>query len=136
MPDGLTHIIVSYIGGKRWIKGYKMTLFLSGSLMPDLFLRGGRLFLIGNQDKDFLELFLVPLHTPFVGALLCYAIALLFESKIRKTVFVMLFSGCLTHFILDLMQRTINGFGLSIETLDGYSWLYPFTWFDFQIGIF
>lgn len=136
MPDGLTHIVAGYIGAERWFKGYRMTLFLAGSLLPDIFLRGGRLFFVGQLDRDFQELYLVPLHTPFTCMLLCGVIALCFDAQIRKSAFAFLFSGCLAHFLLDLMQRTIQGFGMTLESLDGYRWLYPMSWFDFQIGLF
>jgi hypothetical protein len=113
-----------------------MSLFLLGSLLPDILLRGGRLFFLGSPHRDFVELYLAPLHTPFATALVCLAIAQFFHSEVRLKSFVLLYSGCLTHFILDLFQRTIVGFGFTAEPLDGYHWLYPFSWFDFQIGLF
>jgi hypothetical protein len=38
--------------------------------------------------------------------------------------------------VADLLQRTINGYGFTLERLDGYHWLYPFSWFDFQVGLY
>lgn len=136
MPDGLTHLVAGCIGTERWFKGYRMTLFLTGSLLPDIFLRGGRLFFVGQLDRDFKELYLVPLHTPLTCMILCGVMALCFDAQIRKSAFTLLFSGCLAHFLLDLMQKTIQGFGMTLEPLDGYRWLYPISWFDFQIGVF
>lgn len=136
MPDGLTHIVAGFIGGWRWFRGYRMTLFLAGSLLPDLFLRGGRIFLVGQLERDFLELYLVPLHTPITCALLCGAVAFVFDPRIRKTAFVTLLSGCFGHFILDFLQRGIEGYGPRLIHVDGYRWLYPFTWYDAQFGLF
>jgi len=136
MPDGLTHIVAGYIGGQRWLKDGRLTLFLLGCLMPDIILRGGRLLFMGHPQRDFLELFLTPLHTPITSLFLCLAIAQLFDSKIRRASFTLLFGGCLAHFFLDLLQCTISGYGFTVEKLDGYHWLYPASWFDFQIGFF
>ncbi len=136
MPDGLTHILASYIGGQHWLKNGRLTVFLIGSLMPDILLRGGRLLFEHSSQKDFLELYLMPLHTPFTCLVVCIALAQLFKPGIRKSACMMLYAGCLTHFILDIFQRTINGVGLTLEPLDSYHWLYPFSWYDFQIGFF
>lgn len=136
MPDGLTHVLAGYIGVQCWLKGGRLTLFLIGSLLPDMLLRGGRLFFVTHHYRDFLELYLTPLHTPITSLFLCLAIAQLFHSKIRKTTFTLLFAGCLAHFMLDLLQCTIFGFGFTVEPIDGYCWFYPISWFDFQFGLF
>jgi hypothetical protein len=113
-----------------------MTVFMIGSMLPDVLLRGGRLFFQGNPRQDFLELYIAPLHTPFACALICLGLAQLFDHKVRRTLFAFLYLGCVSHFILDLLQRTIVDTGLTVELIDGYRWLYPFSWFDFQIGLF
>ena len=136
MPDGLTHLAVGYIGVFRWLQGSRLVLFFLGSLLPDILLRGGRLLFTGHPQRDFLELYLVPFHTPVTGLLFCLALAQLFHPRIRKAAFTLLFGGCLAHFALDMLQRTINGNGFTVEVLDGYHWLYPFSWFDFQFGLF
>ncbi len=136
MPDGLTHIICGYFCGERWLKRGRLALFLLGCLIPDIFLRGGRLFFTGSPNRDFIELFLTPLHTPITGLFICLAITQFFHARIQKGVFLIIYSGCLCHFILDLMQRIINGYGFSVEPIDGYHWFFPLSWFDFQIGIF
>lgn len=136
MPDGLTHIAGGYIFGKSWLKHGQLSLFLLGCLIPDILLRGGRLLFAWSPEKDFLELYLAPLHTPVTGIFVCLALAQIFHAEIRKRAFLLLYAGCFCHFILDLFQRTINGFGFSVEPLDGYHWLFPLTWFDFQLGIF
>lgn len=136
MPDGLTHVLLGYVGVRRWIKGRRLTIFLLGCLMPDILLRGGRLLFLGNIQRDFLELYLTPLHIPITLVFICLALAQLFHSQIRRTAFKLLFGGCLAHFVADLLQRTINGYGFTLERLDGYHWLYPFSWFDFQVGLY
>jgi len=136
MPDGLTHVMVGYISVNRQFQKGWLTLFLFGSLLPDLLLRGGRLFFTGHLQRDFFELYLVPLHTPFTSLFICLALSQLFHSSIRKKSFIILYSGCLLHFFLDFFQCTIDGFGLKVQSLGGYHWLFPISWFDLQFGIF
>ena len=135
MPDGLTHIVSGYILGIKWMEKERLTLFLLGCLIPDIFLRGGRLLFIDSADRDFFELFLTPLHTPITGLFICLAATQLFHTGIQRKVFVLLYAGCLTHFILDLLQRTIYGYGFAIDRIEGYHWFFPLSWFDFQIGV-
>lgn len=136
MPDGLTHVMAGYIGVHKWITKGRLTLFLVGSLLPDILLRGGRLLFVGHARHDFLELYLTPLHTPFTALFICLALAQFFYSKIRKAAFVFLYAGCLGHFLLDFLQRTIEGVGLHAGTIGGYHWFFPLSWLDFQFGLF
>jgi len=136
MPDGLTHLITGYIGCQHWLRGGRLTLFLLGCLLPDILLRGGRLLFVAHPQKDLLELYLTPLHTPIACLFVCLAIAQFFSSKINKEAFILLYVGCFVHFIMDLLQCTIGGCGFTVERLDGYHWLYPFSWLDFQFGLF
>jgi len=136
MPDGLTHVLAGYIGVQRWIRAGQLALFLTGCLLPDIFYRGGRLFFFGHPERDFLELYLTPLHTPITCLFVCIALAQFFHAVIRKRAFMMLYAGGLAHFVPDLFQRTIMGFGLTAELIDGYHWLYPIGWHDFQFGLF
>jgi hypothetical protein len=136
MPDGLTHLLAGYVGSQRWLKGGRLTLFLIGCLLPDILARGGRLFFMGHLQIDFIELYIVTLHTPFTCLFLCLAIVQLFNSRFQREAFMLLYSGSMVHFVLDSLQRTITGFGFTRELLDGYHWLYPFSWYDFQFGLF
>ncbi|GEM_PF-1814188 len=136
MPDGLTHVVAGYVFGWKWLRRKEISLYLLGCLIPDILLRGGRLLFIWSLEKDFLELYLVPLHTPIIGIFVCVAITQFFYSQIRKKVFLLLYSGCFCHYLLDLFQRTIDGYSYSVVSLDGYQWFFPFTRFDFQVGIF
>lgn len=135
MPDGLTHALAAYLAVGRYAKGAKLALFLVGTLLPDILLRGGRLFLTAAPNRDQAELFLVPFHSPIPVAILYLGLAQLFRHGLRQTVFLWLYLGCLLHFLLDMMQRTINGAGFTFEAIDGYQWLYPISWFDFQVGL-
>jgi hypothetical protein len=136
VPDGLIHISAGYIGVSHWLKSGRLTLFLMGSLIPDILLRGGRILFIGQPQQDFIELYLTPLHTPIASLFLCLAIAQLFHATNRKSALMLILGGCLAHYSLDLLQRTINGYGFTVELLDGYHWLYPISWYDFQFGLF
>jgi len=120
----------------RYLLKGPLTIFLVGALLPDIFLRGGRLLFIGLSDSDFLELYLTPLHTPFTAIFVCLALAQFFHSQIRKKAFFLLYFGYLSHFLLDILQRTIEGPGLCIRAIGGYHWFFPFSWLDIQIGLF
>ena len=136
MPDGLIHITATYLGVCRYLTKGQLAIFFIGSLLPDILLRGGRLLFVGHPQHDFLELYLTPLHTPFSSIFVCLALAQFFHSQIRKMAFVLLYTGCLGHFVLDFLQRTIEGPGLSTRTIGGYHWLFPFSWLDAQFGLF
>jgi len=135
MPDGLTHVAAAYLGAHNYLTKGRLTLFLAGSLLPDILLRGGRLLFVGRSDHNFLELYLTPLHSPFAALFICFAIAQLFHSQIRKSAFLLLYAGFLSHFILDFLQRTIEGTGLTLRIIGGYHWLFPFSWIDGQFGL-
>ena len=135
MPDGLTHVAAGYIAGER-LQGGGLALFLLGCLLPDLLLRGGSLLLHGSAQRDFLELYLTPLHTPLTVLVLCVGLAQLFVVERRKAAFRALYAGCLLHFVLDFFQRTISGAGPTWETFEGYHWLYPLSWWDGQVGLY
>ena len=136
MPDGLTHVVVGYIGGERWLQGGRLALFLLGCILPDLLLRGGNFLLQGLARQDFLELYLTPLHTPLTVLVLCMGLAQLFGKGERKAAFYTLYAGCLVHFILDFFQRTISGAGFTPVVFEGYQWLYPLSWWDAQFGLY
>ncbi|MFC1822282.1 hypothetical protein ACFL9T_06210 [Thermodesulfobacteriota bacterium] len=136
MPDGLTHLLTGYIFLQKWLKPGPLFLFLTGGLMPDILLRGGRVLFLGHPQEDFFEMYLAPLHTPMGSLFVCIAIAQFFQSKIRRKVFSLLYLGCFAHFILDFFQRTIAGIGYRTEVMDNYHWLYPISWYDFQFGLF
>ncbi|MDY6855179.1 MAG: hypothetical protein SWO11_10825 [Thermodesulfobacteriota bacterium] len=136
MPDGLTHLFAGYVGSQHWLKGGRLTLFLIGCLLPDIIARGSRLFFIWHAHIDFLDLYIVALHIPFTCLFICMAIVQLFNSHLQREAFLLLYAGCIVHFVLDFFQRTISGFGFTVELLNGYHWLYPFSWYDFQFGLF
>jgi hypothetical protein len=104
--------------------------------MPDLFIRGGRLFFLWHPHRDWVELYLTPLHTPLAVLLICVALSQFFQARLRKTAFLFLYVGCLLHFFLDFLQRGIEGLGLTKVGMGGYHWLFPLSWYDAQLGLF
>lgn len=134
MPDGLTHILAGYIALNR-LNRTRLTLFLAGSLIPDLFLRGSRVFYTTHPNRDWFELSLAPFHTPLGGLFVCLAISQFFHHTIRKSAFLWLCYGCIGHFALDFLQRGIEGVGLKRVVVGGYHWLFPVSWYDFQLGL-
>jgi hypothetical protein len=111
-------------------------MFLLGCLLPDIFLRGGKLLLHRSEQLDYLELYLTPLHTPLTVLVLCVGLAQFFRNRERKMAFYALYTGCLFHFILDFFQRTISGVGFTPVLYGGYQWLYPLSWWDAQVGLY
>lgn len=136
MPDGLTHVLAGYSGLGKWLSTGRMALFLTGSITPDVFLRGGSLLFSIHPESDFLSLYLMPLHTPLVSFLYCIALAQTFKNRLRKTAFLWLYAGCMLHFALDFLQRTIEGTGFTVLKVGAYHWLFPVSWIDFQFGLF
>lgn len=136
MPDGLTHLLSGHLVLFRRSGSGPLALFLLGTIMPDLFIRGGRLFFLWHPHRDWVELYLTPLHTPLALLLLCLAFSQFFQARLRKTALLSLYAGCMLHFFLDFLQRGIEGLGLTKVGMGGYHWFFPLSWYDVQLGIF
>lgn len=122
MPDLVTHTIFAYIIRKRKWTPHFLIIFLIGAMLPDLV---SRPFTILFDEYQYL---FNTFHTPIALILISYLISLFFSDDIKRKVFVILLFGVFTHLFLDLFQ-------INVKT-EGYGWLFPFSKFDFQIGLF
>jgi hypothetical protein len=127
MPDWLTHILV--VWSLCTILGFRYKEFTSentaiamlGALLPDTVKIAIPLQFLSGYD---LSVLVATLHTPLGSMLLAAMLCLLFKDK--KTIFLFLFLGILTHFALDLLMSYYSG---------GIYLIYPFSWTQWQIGL-
>lgn len=122
MPDLITHSVAAYMIRNRKIEIDFLVIYLLGAILPDIVTRP--FMIIFPQVSNFFHAF----HTPTALILIVLLLSLFFESEIRPKVFKLLALGTLTHLFLDLFQ---NGVGDR-----GYSWFFPFSYYDFRIGLF
>lgn len=122
MPDLITHTAFAYLIRKRNWQPQPMILLLFGAMLPDLL---SRPFIILLPDYAY---FFHTFHTPVGLILFIILISLYFEPSERFNAFKYIGYGAFTHLFLDLFQKTVNE--------RGYSWLFPFSYSDYQIGLF
>jgi len=116
MPDWLTHTIFGWITGK--ITKIEIGLIVIGTLIPDL-IKINIAFVWFRIDHHY---FFDPIHTP-IGAILIGGIIALFFKDMKK-VFIVLYIGIATHFILDFFLVHVSG---------GMKLLFPFSWGEWQL---
>lgn len=124
MPDWITHVLVAWT--LTTILGFRFKQFsqpnsaivMLGALIPDIY----KINLLADQFGIYLHDFLTPIHLP-IGSLLIAAILSLFFTD-RKSIFLFLIIGIVTHYALDLLLFS-----------GGMELLYPLTPLKFQIGI-
>ena len=120
MPDLVTHVAVAHLLRRPFDFKRRKTnpipfriLFYFGTILPDILTRP--FYILFPVTKDWT----VPFHTPFGMILTCILLTLLFESSIRRRVFINLLGGGFFHFFLDALQKHIN---------EGIFWFFPFSW--------
>jgi hypothetical protein len=104
--------------------------FVAGTCLPDLFGRVPTMALTALRWKlpfipDWLVYLWNPLHMPFGIVLTCYVVSFLFPEATRRVAFLNLLGGGLLHMAVDLLQFH---FGV------GYLLLFPFSFWDFELG--
>lgn len=127
MPDWLTHILV--VWSLCTVLGFRYKEFTSGNtalamlgaLLPDAVKIAIPLQFLTGYD---LSVLFTTLHTPLGSSLLAAMLGLLFKDK--KSAFLFLLLGILTHFALDLLMSYYSG---------GIYLLYPLSWTQWQIGV-
>lgn len=126
MPDWIAHVLVAW--SLCTLLGLKYKQFdtpntiiaMFGSILPDIFKVVIPLQYFGVYVDDFIY----PIHLPIGSVIISSIIALFFNEK--KTVFLFLIFGVLTHYILDLFLINLNG---------GMPLLFPFSFEKLQFGI-
>ncbi len=130
MPELVTHAIAGCLLARR-----HLVLVFVGALLPDLLTR------IPNALFSFLKIaggedWVRPLHSPVPLVLVALLLSFLFDSSIRRQVFSALMLGIMSHLVLDFFQRRTPDPGWQIVPERGYQWLFPFSQFDFQFGLY
>ncbi len=122
MPDVMVHTAAAFLARRRAWDTSLIILFLFGAMLPDLVSRPFYYFF------PEIEMFFIAMHTPLVVILFCILLSQFFQDGFRTKVFLILFTGSLTHQLLDLFQ-----IGYS---LNGYMWLFPFDDKNYYIGLY
>lgn len=103
MPDLLTHTLFVY---PLKFKVKKFTpIILLGAVLPDILSRIPSV-LFPFQSK--IRWAQAALHTPMALLLICLLVSLFFQEKLRINIFKYLFIGSSTHFLLDLLQKSLT----------------------------
>lgn len=121
MPDLLTHALFAYPAKKIFPE--KLVFILIGSILPDLLGRALGVFISNSSFVYWLQL---AIHTPLSLLLFAYSLSFFFPEKDRKTVFILILIGVISHFFLDLFQKTITV---------GNLWFFPFSFASPQIQL-
>jgi LexA-binding, inner membrane-associated putative hydrolase len=127
MPDAMTHILIAY--SLCTILGFKYKQFntentviaMVGALLPDLVKLAIPIQAFSGYD---ISVLISTFHMPAGTLILAAMFSLLFKEK--KTVFLFLVFGFLTHFGLDLLMTYYAG---------GIYLLYPLSWSQYQLGL-
>lgn len=120
MPDLVTHYAVAHLAGRRCWRPVT-AIFLLGTLLPDLLTRP--IYILLPQTYWLV----MPLHTPLGILIVNWMMAILFHPDDRRRIFVALAGGAILHFALDALQRHL---------IAGYFWLWPFSWWTTERGLF
>lgn len=120
MPDWIVHIAVAWTLCRLLRFKYPQfntgntALALIGSILPDV-------AKLGTVIQS-LQLYFFSIHTPLISLVLAGLISLVFKEK--KTAFLFLSFGILTHYLLD-----------SLLIGEGIYFFFPISWVSFQLNI-
>jgi len=126
MPDWVVHVAVAWTLCRVLRFKYPQldpantALVMVGSVFPDAIKISILLEWMGLDWWDYLQAF----HLPIGAFLLAGIAALLFKEK--KTAFILLSAGIITHFALDL---------LLIQLGNGIYLIYPISWMGFSFNL-
>lgn len=122
MADLLTHAAVGQLLG-RWHRDRDVALlFVLGNFLPDLGYKS--MLMLASAPTWYCE----PTHTPLWSALLCYAVAMMFEEPARPRAFACLWLGSLVHIAIDLGKDYL-GSGVVLLA-------FPFSLERYELGLY
>lgn len=121
MPDLLTHTLFVY--PLKFKLKNNTPIILLGAILPDVFARILGVLLPHRTTVSWAQ---AALHSPVSLIVICYLISLFFQQELRKNAFKLLILGSLSHFFLDLFQKTLSV---------GYFWLFPFSFDSFSFSL-
>lgn len=130
MADLITHTCTALLW-KAASRGDRVAVFVAGTCAPDLLARVPSMGLTWLRWSvpaipEWLVYVWGPLHMPAGVLVASYALSFLFPAEGRRQVFGDLLGGGLLHLAVDLLQ---HHFGV------GYLLLFPFSLWDFEIGL-
>ena len=127
MPDLMTHLAAGYVASLSfWRQRSLRVLFYLGTILPDLLTRPFYMVL-GRYWHD-AGLAVAPLHTPVGYALACVLVAQCFDRRqLQRVALAALLAGGGLHLLMDGLQRHVVG---------SYHWLFPFSWWTYEWGLF
>jgi len=120
MPDLVSHYAVAHLASRRWWRP-ATSIFLFGTILPDLLTRP--LYIFWPETYWLV----MPLHTPVGIVIVSWLIAVLFRVEARRQIFMAFMLGAFLHFALDALQ---------CHLIAGYFWLWPFSWWTTERGLF
>jgi hypothetical protein len=129
VADLVTHTCVAYLA-KAIPNRPHIATFVLGTCLPDLL---GRVPSMGltvlrwalPAIPEWTIYVWVPFHMPIGVALSSFLLAFAFPAPVRRVASLNLLGGGLLHLAVDLLQ---HHFGV------GYLLLFPFSWWDFELG--
>jgi len=119
MPDLLTHTASAWILTRFLNAAEKRALLYVGVILPDIVSRP--FYIIWPE----LYFYTLAVHTPVFMLIFLFFTSEFFEQKSSARLFLGI--GVFLHFIFDAMQKHL---------LDGYYWLFPFSWWSYSGGFF
>jgi membrane-bound metal-dependent hydrolase YbcI (DUF457 family) len=131
LPDWISHIVTGHItsraGGGRFFYG----ALLLGSVLPDIISYlpwKGMLLIVGKTTLLREALYCaIPLHSMPASITAALMVSFFFREELRGKVLASLTAGLVLHILMDLSQYQYDG---------GYLLLAPFSYDNYQIGLF
>jgi hypothetical protein len=129
MADLITHTCAAVLWKAATGRPHVAT-FVLGTCVPDFLGRVPSMALTVMRWKlpwipEWLVYLWVPFHVPVGVVVAAYALSFAFPEEGRRATFANLVGGGLLHIAVDLLQRH---FGV------GYLLLFPFSFWDFELG--
>lgn len=121
MPDAVTHLAGGRLLGALWTPERRVLLYI-GAILPDLVEKGLRVLFSSSHY------FAMPAHSVLGATLVCAALCTLFDGRVRRDAFGLLWIGSMLHLALDLLKDPGEGLGVPA--------LYPFVKEGFGLGLF
>ena len=121
MPDAITHLAGARLLGTLWTPERRILLYV-GAILPDLFEKGLRVLFSSSH------FFAMPAHSVLGATLVCAALCVLFDARMRRDAFGLLWIGSMLHLAFDLLKDPGESLGVPA--------FYPFVTDGYGLGLF
>lgn len=108
MPDLLTHYATARLPAAFAAERRIGMLLVAGTFLPDLAAKGLKLVMRAPDHFD------APTHSLFGLIVLCYAVSLFLDERLRPSGFVALLAGSWLHCLVDLVKDYSGGGGVRL----------------------